>query len=56
MMTGDYGARCANRQYTDVLAGSPPVRWTVGPVANANGTLVATRTQLGVTAWNCQGR
>jgi len=48
---------CANRQYTDTV-GSPQV-WTVGPVANNNGTLSATETAATgtgteVAGWTCQ--
>jgi hypothetical protein len=45
---------CSNRQYTDSMAGSPPVVWTVGPVNNTDGILTTTKTQLGVNAWSCQ--
>jgi PknH-like extracellular domain len=28
--------------------------WTVGPVSNTNGTLSATRPQVGGNGWTCQ--
>jgi serine/threonine kinase PknH len=38
---------CANRQYTETVAGKPDEVWTVGPVSNTNGTLSATQTTGG---------
>jgi PknH-like extracellular domain len=45
---------CANRQYTSTVAGKPDRVWTVGPVANTNGTLSATKTVGGDSSgtWN----
>jgi hypothetical protein len=30
------------------------VVWTVGPVTNTNGTLIATKTQEGIKNWSCE--
>ena len=38
---------CANRQYTQAVAGKPDRVYTVGPVSNTNGTLSATETASG---------
>ena len=44
---------CSNRSYTFSGADGSPVTWTVGPVANNNGMLTASRTKGG-SAWTCQ--
>ena len=47
---------CANRQYTATVTGYPDQLFTVGPVANTNGTLSATQT-IGDANWlweSCQ--
>jgi hypothetical protein len=48
---------CGNRQYTWAKAGLPDAVYTVGPVANTNGTLSATQTRGGDSYWtwaSCQ--
>jgi hypothetical protein len=45
---------CSNRPFTFTQAGKPDVVWTVGPVANTNGTLSVTKTAEGGDGWTCQ--
>ena len=45
---------CSNRQYHNVDAGKPDKVWTVGPIANTNGTLSTTDTLKGGNGWSCQ--
>ena len=45
---------CSNRQYDNVDAGKPDKVWTVGPIANTNGTLSTTDTLKGGNGWSCQ--
>jgi PknH-like extracellular domain/TIR domain len=45
---------CANRRFTLTLPGQPGLVWSVGPVANINGTLSTTKTPEGSNGWACQ--
>jgi serine/threonine kinase PknH len=45
---------CSNRQYHNIDAGKPDKVWTVGPIANTNGTLSTTDTLEGGNGWACQ--
>ncbi|MGD1110187.1 MAG: sensor domain-containing protein [Mycobacterium sp.] len=45
---------CSNRQYHNIDAGMPDKVWTVGPIANTNGTLSTTDTLKGGNGWCCQ--
>jgi serine/threonine-protein kinase len=45
---------CSDRQYTFRRPGKSDVLWTVGPVTNTNGTLIAAKTQEGTQNWSCE--
>jgi len=45
---------CSNRQYHNIDPGKPDKVWTVGPIANTNGTLSTTDTLKGRDGWVCQ--
>ena len=45
---------CSNRQYHNIDPGKPDKVWTVGPIANTNGTLSTTDTLKGRNGWVCQ--
>jgi hypothetical protein len=45
---------CSNRQYHVIQPGEPDHVWTVGPIANTNGTLTAADTSEGGNGWACQ--
>ncbi len=45
---------CSNRQYHNIDPGKPDKVWTVGPIANTNGTLSTIDTLKGGNEWACQ--
>jgi hypothetical protein len=45
---------CANHQYRVLTPGTPDLIFTVGPIANTNGTLSTTDTMSGGRQWACQ--
>jgi serine/threonine kinase PknH len=45
---------CSNRQFHYIAPGQPDKVWTVGPIANTNGTLSTTETLENGYGWACQ--
>jgi hypothetical protein len=45
---------CANRRFSDLPQGKPPVLWTVAGINKASGTLSTSEVQEGGDGWTCQ--
>lgn len=45
---------CANRRFSDLPQGKPPVLWTVAGITKASGTLSTSEVQEGGDGWTCQ--
>ncbi|OBG35887.1 sensor domain-containing protein [Mycobacterium sp. E3198] len=45
---------CANRRFSDLPQGKPPVVWTVAGIDKVNGTLSTSEVQEGGDGWTCQ--
>ncbi|SPM30221.1 sensor domain-containing protein, partial [Mycobacterium terramassiliense] len=45
---------CANRRFSDLPQGKPPVVWTVAGIDKAGGTLSTSEVQEGGDGWTCQ--
>jgi PknH-like extracellular domain len=45
---------CANRRFSDLPEGKPPVVWTVAGITKVSGTLSTSEVQEGGDGWSCQ--
>ncbi|HTY33563.1 sensor domain-containing protein [Mycobacterium sp.] len=45
---------CANRRFSDLPEGKPPVVWTVAGINKVSGTLSTSEVQEGGDGWSCQ--